>query len=135
MSSFEADVHADTSVDLATDPAIDLRSAASVGMIQKIDQWRAAMIQEIDQMTLEGTIQPAVRSTANVSGDNRLNHFSDSVNCGAVWCKTDNDVYMMKSTKADGVPYYACVLVFPDDMLVVAEQPHCVLIQFDEAIW
>ena len=119
MTSFEADVHADTSVDLATDPTIDLRSVASIGTIQ-----------EIDQRTLEGTTQLAVKGTAKVSGDKKLDPYGDSKNYGAVWCRADNDVYMMKSAKADGTPYFAYVLVFPDDMLVVAEHPHSALMQF-----
>jgi hypothetical protein len=47
-------------------------------------------------------------------------------------CKADNDVYMMKSTKADGTPYYIYVLVFTDDILVVVEQPHDVLMTLDQ---
>ena len=47
-------------------------------------------------------------------------------------CKADNDVYMKKATTTDGRAYWIYVLVFTDDLLVVAENPREILMQIDQ---
>ena len=47
-------------------------------------------------------------------------------------CKADNDVYMKKATTSQGKAYWIYVLIFTDDILVVAEDPRSILMQLDQ---